>query len=165
VLVDSCRIDFRVTRRLTPPRGKSLDLGEDFFRVNLPGMGYQLVCACLNRFSRHAALTNNMNDSIPGPDDRLRALLREARPTVSVGPGFQDRVWRRIERLERDEPARASSWLARAAALILQPRMAGALALVMVLVGAGIGAAQGNLAARQAAQARYVATIAPSPVR
>jgi len=106
-----------------------------------------------------------MNTPTPNPDGRLQALLREARPEASVVTGFQDRVWRRIERLERDESPSPASWLARVAALILQPRMAGALALAGVLVGSGIGAVQGKVAAREAAQARYLATIAPSPVR
>jgi hypothetical protein len=106
-----------------------------------------------------------MNTSAPNPDERLQVLLREGRPAVSVSATFQDRVWRRIEQLEREQPADSSNWFARFAAMILQPRVAGTLALAMMLVGAGIGAAQGSQAARRTAQDRYLAAIAPSHVR
>jgi hypothetical protein len=77
-------------------------------------------------------------------------------------PGFQDGVWRRIERLETAEAGAGSGWLARVAGLIVQPRFAGALAGVMLLVGAGIGVLQGTEAVHQAAQARYLELVAPA---
>jgi hypothetical protein len=106
-----------------------------------------------------------MNSTEHSSNERLKALLREARPDATVGHDFQGRVWSRIERLEREETVSPTDWLARLAAVILQPKLAAALAVAVVLVGASIGAAQGNEAARQAAQDRYLAAIAPSHVR
>ena len=104
-------------------------------------------------------MKENMN-----PDDtKLREVLRAARPSPSLPPRFQENVWRRIE--EAETPARAVSWLDAFAALALRPRFAYATVAALMLAGALLGAHQGVQVAKQDAQARYVAMVAPNPLR
>ena len=104
-------------------------------------------------------------NSNPG-DDRLGALLRAARPSASLPPRFQEAVWRRIE--EAEAPVRSASetsWLDALAALVLRPRFAYATVAVLVLAGVLLGSYSGARAVRQDAQARYLAVVAPNPIR
>lgn len=99
-------------------------------------------------------------------DDKLNGLLREARTASSLPPRFQENVWRRIEGDERrNAPRAAGSWLDAVAAWLLRPRLAFAVAAVLVLAGLGFGWSRGDQLARQDAQARYIATVAPNALR
>ena len=105
-----------------------------------------------------------MNENLNSPEDAsLRALLREAKPVPALPPRFQQNVWRRIE--DADAPAKSDSWLDVLAGLILQPRLAIAAAVALILAGAVLGTYAGTHAARQDAQARYVAAVAPTAIR
>jgi hypothetical protein len=104
-------------------------------------------------------MKENMN-----PDDaKLSARLRESRVSPSLPPRFQENVWRRIE--AGAVPAKAESWLEALAALVLRPRFAYATVTALVLAGALLGAYQGAQLAKQDAQARYVAMVAPNALR
>ena len=98
------------------------------------------------------------------PDDaNLQALLRANRPAPALPPRFQQNVWRRIE--ETEPPAKSASWLDALAALILRPRLAFASIAVLMLAGILFGANAGTQTARQDAQARYMAAVAPDSLR
>ena len=104
----------------------------------------------------------NLNQS----GERLGALLRESRLSPSLPPRFQDAVWRRIG--EADAPARtmgSETWLDALVSLVLRPRFAFAAATLLVLAGALLGSYNGSQIARQDAQARYLAAVAPNPLR
>jgi hypothetical protein len=105
----------------------------------------------------------NEENNNPG-DPKLSTLLLEARATPSLPPRFQEGVWRRIE--ESEAPAAAArSWLDGFASWALRPRFALAAAVVLVLGGSLAGVRQGHQAARQDAQARYLAAVAPNSLR
>jgi hypothetical protein len=101
------------------------------------------------------------------PDDpQLRALLRESRPAPELPPGFQDAVWRRIERAEVSAARpTAADWLDRLAAWILRPRRALAAAAAMLLLGISLGIAQGASHANDLARQRYVNSVSPPVLR
>jgi hypothetical protein len=97
------------------------------------------------------------------PDEtKLTALLRQSRVSSPLPPRFQENVWRRIE--EADAPARSGSWLDAVAALVLRPRFAYAAIAALVLAGVLAGTYRGSQVAKQDAQARYVAMVAPNPL-
>ncbi|HEX5400262.1 MAG TPA: hypothetical protein VFY06_14545 [Verrucomicrobiae bacterium] len=98
------------------------------------------------------------------PDDaRLREALRAGRPSPPLPPHFQENVWRRIEK--PNASPEAGSWLDALAALVLRPRFACATVAALVVVGALLGTYQGEQTAKQNAQARYVAMVAPNALR
>jgi len=96
-------------------------------------------------------------------DIKLQELLRGNRSAPAMPPRFQQKVWRRIE--DADAPAASGSWLDALAGLILRPRFAFATAAVLLIAGGVLGTHEGSLAARHDAQARYVAYVAPNPLR
>ena len=97
---------------------------------------------------------------------RLGAVLREARTTPSLPPRFQENVWRRIESAEaRHIPVGDRNWLDAVVGWLLRPRLALAVAAVLVLTGVGLGWSQGKQLARHDAQARYLAAVAPNSLR
>lgn len=99
-----------------------------------------------------------MNPHPPPPDDpRLRGLLREARPATELPPGFQDAVWRRIERRE----AAAVTWLERVMRLVLRPQWAAASLATVVLAGVLLGTRPAPPPEHASAQARYLASVNP----
>jgi hypothetical protein len=105
-----------------------------------------------------------MNKENLNPDDaRLGALLRASRPSPSLPPRFRESVWRRIE--DAAAPAKPGSWLDSLAALVLRPRYAFATVAALVLAGVLLGGYDGSQVARQDAQARYLAAVAPNPLR
>jgi len=106
------------------------------------------------------------NENINPEDARLGALLRESRVAPALPPRFQEGVWRRIE--EAEAPARAAggiAWLEALAALVLRPRFALATAAVLIVAGVLLGAREGGQMAKQDAQARYLAVVAPNSLR
>lgn len=95
------------------------------------------------------------------PDGRLSALLREARPWEPLPPRFGEAVWRQIERAgaaARTAPA----WLVRLVNLALRPQWAVAGLAGVMLLGATLGTVQGQHSAKELAQARYLASVAPA---
>lgn len=97
-------------------------------------------------------------------DAKLSALLRESRVSPTLPPRFQENVWRRIESAEAP-PVTIWSGLDAMAALILRPRFALATATALIAAGALFGAYSGDMAANRAAQAQYIAAVAPSALR
>ena len=108
-----------------------------------------------------------MNHENPNPvEAKLGTLLRESRVSPTLPPRFQENVWRRIEDAEAPIPSVPSlSWLDALAALVLRPRFALATAAALVVAGAVLGVHEGNLAANHAAQAQYLAAVAPAAMR
>src|ERR1035441_5028846 len=95
------------------------------------------------------------------PDEaKLRALLRESRPAPDLPPGFQDAVWRRIERTEAPAAARpAADWLNHLAAWFLRPGRAFATAAVMLVLGLSLGIAQGASRGEGLVKALFFASV------
>ena len=104
-----------------------------------------------------------MNKNMNSGDTKLSKLLREGCVSPPMPPRFQENVWRRIE--SPGAPAESRSWLDTIAVLVLRPRFAYATVAVLVLAGALLGTYQGAQTAKQDAQARYVAMVAPNPLR
>ena len=96
-------------------------------------------------------------------DAKLQELLRGNRPAPPLPPRFQQNVWRRIE--DTEAPAKPASWLDALAALILRPRLALTASAVLLVAGILLGIHQGEQAARQEAQAHYLAAVAPNSLR
>lgn len=101
-----------------------------------------------------------MNETnLPGAEAKLAALLRTAHPNPDLPPRFQENVWRRIERPELTATA---SRLATLAGWLVRPRLALAVATVLVLVAGGLGWNNGERRVQTEAQARYLAAVAPN---
>ena len=108
----------------------------------------------------------NINPDPGASDARLGTLLRESRVSPALPPRFQEGVWRRIE--EAEAPARATGglgWMNALAALVLRPRFALATAAVLIVAGTLLGVRDGSQMAKQDAQARYLAVVAPNSLR
>lgn len=102
-----------------------------------------------------------MKQDFDPSDDKLSSLLTTARPIGELAPGFQNRVWQRIERLEQ----KPESLLDRLARWVVVPRVAfGALAAVVILAGT-LGAMHGANTGMNEARDRYIASVDPSYVR
>ena len=107
-----------------------------------------------------------MKENMKADDAKFRVLLHAARPSPSLPPRFQEAVWRRIEEAEAPaRPAGGVTWLDTLAALVLRPRFAFATVSALVLAGVLLGAYSGTRVARQDAQARYLAAVAPNSLR
>ncbi|HEX5222940.1 MAG TPA: hypothetical protein VFZ59_25510 [Verrucomicrobiae bacterium] len=99
-------------------------------------------------------------------DEKLNGLLREARPAPSLPPRFQENVWRRIESADQRNASTTNvAWLDLVTGWMFRPKLALVTAAVLVLAGIGFGWNSGEQIARQDAQARYVAAVAPNPLR
>jgi len=96
-------------------------------------------------------------------DQKLTALLRDARRSPALPPRFQQNVWRRIE--DAEVPAKSESWLDSLAALVLRPRFAVAAAAALLLAGVFAGMADGRQLAQHDAQTNYLAAVAPHAAR
>lgn len=108
----------------------------------------------------------NVNfESSDARPDQLSAWLKEARPAAEpLPPRFASGVWRRIETAEASAPGMAS-WMTSWLQAVLRPgRIAGALAALMI-VGAMLGSVHTRSTAREAARERYLAVVAPNPIR
>ncbi|MGA2802469.1 MAG: hypothetical protein ABSE97_08910 [Verrucomicrobiota bacterium] len=108
-----------------------------------------------------------MNKENTNPADaKLGALLRESRIAPALPPRFQESVWRRIEDAVAPSISTGSvSWLDALAALTLRPRLAFATVAALALAGVLLGTYQGTQVARHDAQVRYLAVVAPNPLR
>jgi hypothetical protein len=107
-----------------------------------------------------------MNEPDLIPDDvKLRALLRESRAMPSLPPRFEENVWRRIEAGAADQSAGASPWLDALVARVLRPRFALVAVAALIVAGVLLGVHDGRQIARNDAQAQYLASVAPNPVR
>jgi hypothetical protein len=105
-------------------------------------------------------------DSQMPNDVKLRALLQESRLAPDLPPGFQNAVWRRIERAEKPGPARpAADWLDALAAWFLRPRRAFATAAAVLVLGLSLGIARGANQATDLAKARYLNSVSPPALR
>jgi hypothetical protein len=102
-------------------------------------------------------------DNLHSDDPRFNALLRQGRVSPPLPPGFRQGVWRRIE--DSEAAPKPESWLDALAAMILRPRLAFATAAALLLAGVLLGTHEGSQAARQDAQARYLAAVAPNSLR
>ena len=98
-------------------------------------------------------------------DAKLKALLQGSRLSPDLPPRFRDGVWRRIEDAEAPKPATEMNRLDAVIALILRPRFAFAAISAFALAGILIGTFDASKLARQDAEARYVASVAPAPLR
>jgi hypothetical protein len=99
-------------------------------------------------------------------DEKLGALLRESRTFPALPPRFQENVWRRIE--DAEAPARSGesmTWLEALVALMFRPRFAYAALAALMLAGISLGAYSGAQSTRHEAEARYIASVAPNPLR
>ena len=108
-----------------------------------------------------------MNNNSQVPENvKLRTLLRESRPAPDLPPGFENAVWRRIERAEtRAANPPAADWLDRLAAWFLRPGRALAAAAAMLLLGISLGIAQGASRANDLARERYLDSVSPPSLR
>lgn len=104
-----------------------------------------------------------MKENMKSNDAELSALLRESRVSSSLPPRFQESVWRRIEAAE--SPVKSESWLDALAALVLRPKLAFVTAAILLFAGVSLGTHEGSQTARQDAQARYLAAVAPNSLR
>jgi hypothetical protein len=105
-------------------------------------------------------------DNLNPADEKLGALLRESRSSPSLPPRFQESVWRRIEDAEAAVKSGGKiAWLEALVALLLRPRFAYAALAALMLAGISLGAYSGAQSARHNAEARYVASVAPNPLR
>lgn len=96
-------------------------------------------------------------------DGTLSSLLRESRSSPGLPPRFQENVWRRIEALEtRSAPDASVTWIDAFAVWLMKPRFALAGVAVLLLSGVLLGSIEGTTQARQHAQERYLAAVAPA---
>lgn len=99
-------------------------------------------------------------------DPKLSALLRESRRARPLPPRFQENVWCRIEDAEAPvNPVEGITWLEALVALMLRPRFACTAVAALMLGGILLGAYSGVQTARHDAEARYLALVAPNPLR
>lgn len=103
-----------------------------------------------------------MNPPNPLEDDAgLRSALKEAHPSSSLPPRFQEGVWSRIDRAERQESARGANglefWLAR----LLRPAWISAGLAGVMLAGVWVGIRDGDSQALQEGRSRYLAVVSP----
>jgi hypothetical protein len=101
-------------------------------------------------------------------DKALSSLLKEWKVEAPLPPGFQEQVWRRIEREEEPRTVRALSpwavvqnWMAN---ILPRPALAVAYVGILLAAGAGIGWTQGQIEAQRISEqlsASYVKSVDP----
>jgi hypothetical protein len=110
----------------------------------------------------HPMKKENLNSD----DAKLGALLHTSCVSPSLPPRFKENVWRRIEAAEAPVKSGENiTWLEALAALMLRPRFAYATVAALMLAGVLLGAYNGVQTTRHNAEARYVALVAPNPLR
>src|SRR5262245_42377396 len=103
-----------------------------------------------------------MSEDIKRPgDEELGRLLRSARPVGELPPGFENAVWRRIERSEQP----SMGLVERLAGWCLTPRLATAALAAVGLIAASAGAVHGMRTGAREAQDRYVESVDPTYLR
>ena len=105
------------------------------------------------------------DESMNSEDVKLSGLLREVRESPALPPRFQEGVWSRIQRGEQETLRESPGWLDALAIWMFRPRAALAGAAILLVAGAVLGAREGAQVARRDAQAHYLATVAPNPLR
>lgn len=100
-------------------------------------------------------------------DERLSKLLHKVRLAPPLPPRFQESVWRRIEKSESPAnlPPSPLAWLERWVTRLLLPRVAMAGLTCLLVVGGLTGVATSANSAKQRAQERYLAAVAPNSIR
>jgi hypothetical protein len=106
---------------------------------------------------------DNFNEN----DGSLRALLKEWKPEASLPPGFQEQVWRRIDRAET-APAPAASlatvfanWVSNR---LPKPALATSYVMALLVVGASAGWSQARQETARVTgelSARYARAVDP----
>lgn len=99
----------------------------------------------------------------PENDPKLQSLLAEAKPDVSIPPGFREGVWRRVDR--QVAVRRRHQWLERTLDWMATPLHAMAGATALVVLGVSIGLLQGTHLAHDLARDRYVSAVSPAQTR
>ena len=109
-----------------------------------------------------------MNTNQPRHEDEaLRALLKEWKATPDLPPGFQCRVWRRIEQAEAQPISSVSLWTVWTnwiAAVLPRPALATAYVAVFLAIGATVGWAQARHETERVSghlSTRYVRSVDP----
>jgi hypothetical protein len=105
----------------------------------------------------------NLNNS---EETELSELIRRSRPEATLPAGFANSVWRRIEK--QSQPTTSppeATWLEVLVNRLFQPRVAWVGIAAVIFLGAVSGAMNGSALARQAAQDRYLAVVAPHHIR
>jgi|ERR1051326_4494744 hypothetical protein len=99
-----------------------------------------------------------MKRDFDASDEKLSDLLKTARPLGELTPGFQNRVWQRIEKLER----KPESMLDLLASWLLTSRIAACAIAAVILLAATLGAVHGMNAGSAEAKSRYLSSVDPS---
>jgi len=109
-----------------------------------------------------------MNANQPGHEDEtLRAQLKEWKATPGLPPGFQDQVWRRIERAEALPIIAVPLWTVCTnwiAAVLPRPALAAAYVTVFLAIGAMFGWVQARHETERVSgdlSAQYVRSVDP----
>ncbi len=109
-----------------------------------------------------------MNTNPPGHEDEpLRDLLKEWKATPDLPPGFQDQVWRRIERAKAQTIISLPLWTVWTnwiAAVLPRPVLAAAYLAAFLAIGATFGWVQARHATEHVSDdlsARYVRSVDP----
>jgi hypothetical protein len=107
-----------------------------------------------------------MNEQNTDPETvALRGLLREARGAPDLPSRFQEGTWRRIEGAELKALPEPAGWMNTWFARFLRPKFAFAGVALLIVTGAALGIRDGAHVAREDAQARYMAAVAPDLLR
>jgi hypothetical protein len=109
-----------------------------------------------------------MKTNHPGHEDRpLRGLLKQWKATPGLPPGFQDRVWRRIQQDEAQPIVSVPLWTVWTnwvTAALPRPALAAAYVAVLLAIGATFGWAQARHETERVngdLSARYVRSVDP----
>ena len=99
----------------------------------------------------------------PDPTDRkLKTLLREAHPPLSLPPRFREEVWQRVERGRRlDQGGEAATLWEAFRGLWSRPAYAGVGLATVMVAGVWLGVRAGEQRARHADRVQYIASVSP----
>ncbi len=95
-------------------------------------------------------------------DAKLTVLLKEAHPSPSLPPRFQEGVWARLASLEAKSPIRnEAGWFEQFVAGLLRPAYASVVVASVMLLGALLGVRNGEQSTHRVEQDRYLAAVSP----